>query len=89
MPAFQIGDRGAAALGAWLGETAAPLNTLALIANQIGVAGCVRLAEGLKRNGTVEHLYLGSNPLGRPSPDGIDALKQAAAGRDTLQVHFS
>ena len=37
----------------------------------------------------VEHVYLGFNPLGRPSPDGIDALKQAAAGRDTLQVHFS
>ena len=89
MSAVQIGDRGAAALGAWLAETSAPLTTLALIANQIGAAGCVRLAEGLNQNGTVEHLYLGSNPLGRPSPGGIDALKQAAAGRDTLQVHFS
>ena len=39
--------------------------------------------------GSVEHVYLGFNSLGRPDADGIGALREAAAGRDSLQVHFN
>jgi len=67
-----VGDAGASALAAALGQGALPrLNSLYLTSAAIGDAGLVALAPALRRRPALECLVLDDNPL---SDEGLAAL---------------
>merc|ERR1740139_239505 len=69
---MHVGDAGAEALAAALGQGALPrLNSLMLHDATIGDAGLVALAPALRRRPALEKLYLSYNPLG---DEGLAAL---------------
>merc|ERR1740139_1551814 len=69
---MHVGDAGAEALAAALGQGALPrLNSLMLHDAAIGDAGLVALAPALRRRPALEKLYLIYNPLG---DEGLAAL---------------
>jgi hypothetical protein len=69
----QVGDRGAIAfaqlLAGALAEGGGPtqLAALNLARNNLGVQGCVALADSLKFNTRLRYLHLAGVPLGRPA----------------------
>jgi len=87
-----IGDAGAIALAKVLGsKDAAPLTELHLTSNRIGSRGFKAIAAALKRNNTLQYLFLSDNP--RVKAAGLaaleDALKHCNYALKIARYHFS